>query len=119
MKLEERTINDVALVTVTGDLTSSRGADMILKDKINSLLNQKYRKLLIDLGGVGYMDSGGLGQLAAIQATVTRNGGKVKLVNVTRRLNDLLVVTRLLTVFETFDGEAAALASFGDSQGIG
>jgi len=119
MKLEERTINDVALVTVTGDITSTKGADMILKDKINSLLNQKYRKLVIDLGGVGYMDSGGLGQLAAIQATVTRNGAKIKLINVTRRLNDLLVVTRLLTVFETFDSEAAALASFGDTQAAG
>ena len=111
MRVEQRTIEDVAIVTVTGDITIAKGADMVLKDKINSLLNQGYRKLVIDLGGVSYVDSGGLGQLAAIQATVTRNGGKVVLVNVTRRLNDLLILTRLLTVFATFDNEAAALTS--------
>ena len=110
MKLEQRILNDIALVTVNGDI--GRGAEMTLKDKINSLLNQGYRKLLIDLGGVGYVDSGGLGQLAAIKATVARQGGDVKLLRITRRLNDLLVVTRLLTVFQTFDDEAAALASF-------
>src|SRR4051812_40591269 len=118
MKLEQRIINDVALVTVNGDITTTGGADMMLKDKINSLLNQGYRKLLIDLGGVGYVDSGGLGQLAAIQATVTRAGGAVKLLRITRRLNDLLVLTRLLTVFPTFDDEATALASFGNSASV-
>jgi anti-sigma B factor antagonist len=115
MKLEQRIINDVALVTATGDITASKGADMILKDKINSLLNQGYRKLLIDLGGVSYVDSSGLGQLAAIQASVTKNGGAVRLLRITRRLNDLLVLTRLVTIFRTFDDEATALASFGDS----
>ena len=113
MKIEQRTIENVAIVTVTGDITVTKGGDMMIKDKINSLLNQGYRKLLIDLGGVSYVDSGGLGQLAAIQATVTRNGGRVVLVNVTRRLNDLLVLTRLLTVFATFENEAEALASLG------
>lgn len=113
MKIEQRTIENVAIVTVTGDITITKGGDMMIKDKINSLLSQGYRKLLIDLGGVSYVDSGGLGQLAAIQATVTRNGGKVVLVNVTRRLNDLLVLTRLLTVFVTFESEAEALASLG------
>ena len=110
MKLDQRILNDVALVTVSGDIT--KGAEVMLKDKINSLLNQGYLKLMIDLGGVGSVDSGGLGQLAAIKATVTRHGGAVKLLRITRRLNDLLVVTRLLTVFQTFDDEAAALASF-------
>src|SRR5215204_4268250 len=118
MKLEQRTNGDIAIVTVTGDITTSEGGDVVLKDKINSLLNQGYRKLLIDLGGVSYVDSGGLGQLAAIQATVTRHGGTVKLLRITRRLNDLLVVTRLLTVFQTFDDEASALGSFDESQGV-
>jgi anti-sigma B factor antagonist len=116
MKLQQRILNDVALVTVNGDIT--KGAELALKDKINSLLNEGYRKLLIDLGGVGAVDSGGLGQLAAIKATVARQGGDVKLLRITRRLNDLLVVTRLLTVFQTFDDEAAALASFGDSTAV-
>ena len=113
MKIEQRTTEDVAIVTVTGEITITKGGDMMIKDKINSLLNQGDRKLVIDLGGVNYVDSGGLGQLAAIQVTVTRNGGKAVLVNVTRRLNDLLVLTRLLTVFATFENEAAALASLG------
>ena len=110
MKLEQRIVNDVALVIVNGDI---KGGDMVLTDKIYSLLNQGYRRLLVDLGGVGHVDSHGLGQLAALQAAVARQGGAVKLLRITRRLNDLLVVTRLLTVFQTFDDEAAGLASFG------
>jgi anti-sigma B factor antagonist len=118
MTLEQRILGEVAIVTVTGDITTGKGADVMLKDKVNSLLNQGHRKLLIDLGGVARVDSGGLGQLAALQATVTRQGGTVKLLHVTRRLNDLLVLTRLLTMFPTFDDEGTALASFGGQQGV-
>ena len=95
-----------------GDITLGKGADVILKDKINSLLQQGHRKLLLDLGAVAYVDSAGLGQLVALHATATRQSAVLKLLNVTKRLHDLLVVTRLLVVFETFENEAEALASF-------
>jgi anti-sigma B factor antagonist len=88
------------------------------KDKVNSLLQQGYKKLLLDLGGVSYVDSAGLGQLVALHATSTRHAAVLKLLNVTKRLKDLLVVTRLVTVFQTFENEAEALASFGGSAGV-
>jgi anti-sigma B factor antagonist len=118
MQLETRTANDVVIVRVVGDITLGKGGDVLLKDKMNSLLQQGHRKMLIDLGQVSYVDSAGLGQLVAIHATVARHGGGLKLLNVTKRLRDLLVVTKLLTVFDTFDTEAAALQDFSKPAGV-
>jgi anti-sigma B factor antagonist len=112
MEIGQRIAGDVAVVKVTGDITLGKGGDVILKDKINSLLQQGHRKLLLDLGDVSYVDSAGLGQLVQVHATTTRQGGSLKLLNVTKRLRDLLVVTKLLVVFDAFDSEAEALASF-------
>jgi anti-sigma B factor antagonist len=112
MQIEQRIAGDVAIVKVTGDITLGKGGDVILKDKINSLLQQGQRKLVLDLGDVSYVDSAGLGQLVQVHATTTRQGGTLKLLNVTKRLRDLLVVTKLLVVFDAFDSEADALASF-------
>ena len=70
------------------------------------------KQLLVDLGGVSYVDSAGLGEMVQAYATTKNRGGALKLVNVTKRLRDLLVVTKLVTVFDTFDDEASALASF-------
>ncbi len=110
MHLEERIAGNVAVVTVTGDI---KGGDLLLKDKVQSLLQQGYKSILVDLGGVSYVDSAGLGQLVQAYVTTKNKGGTLKLSNVAKRLNDLLVLTRLVTVFETFDSEAKALASFG------
>jgi anti-sigma B factor antagonist len=112
MQLETRMANDVVIVRVIGDITLGKGGDVLLKDKINSLLQEGQKKILIDLGQVSYVDSAGLGQLVSIQATTTRHGASVKLLNITKRLRDLLVVTRLLTVFDTYESEAAALQEF-------
>jgi anti-sigma B factor antagonist len=112
MQIEQRIVGDVAIVKVTGDITLGKGGDVILKDKINSLLQQGQRKLVLDLGDVSYVDSAGLGQLVQVHATTTRQGGTLKVLNVTKRLRDLLVVTKLLVVFDAFDSEADALASF-------
>jgi anti-sigma B factor antagonist len=112
MEIGQRIAGDVAVVKVTGDITLGTGGDVILKDTINSLLQQGHRKLLLDLGDVSYVDSAGLGQLVQVHATTTRQGGSLKLLNVTKRLRDLLVVTKLLVVFDAFDSEAEALASF-------
>jgi anti-sigma B factor antagonist len=112
MHLEERTVGEVTIVKVTGDITLSSGGDVMLKDKVQSLLQQGKKKLLLDLGSVAYVDSGGLGQLVQCSVTATKNGGKLKLLSMTKRLNDLLVLTKLATIFDSHDDEAAAVASF-------
>ena len=113
MQLEQRIVGTVAIVSITGDITLNKGGDVLLKDKIQSLLQQGHTNLLIDLSGVSYVDSAGLGQIVQAYATTKNRGGALKLLHVTKRLRDLLVVTKLLTVFDTFDNEAGALASFG------
>jgi anti-sigma B factor antagonist len=115
MQLEERIVGHVAIVKVTGDITLNKGGDVLLKDKVQSLIQQGHKSLLVDLSGVSYVDSAGLGELVQAYATTKNRGGALKLLNVTKRLRDLLVVTKLLTVFDTFDNEAAALASFGST----
>lgn len=113
MQIEQRGAGDVTIVTINGDITLNKGGDVLLKDKIHSLLQQGTKKILLDLGGVSYVDSAGLGQLVQVRTTVGNNGGALKMVNVTKRLKDLLVVTKLVTVFDSYDSEAEALASFG------
>jgi anti-sigma B factor antagonist len=112
MQLEQRIVGDVAIVTVSGDITLNKGGDVLIKDKIQSLIHQGYKSILLDLGAVSYVDSAGLGELVQAYATTRNRGGALKLVNVTKRLQDLLVVTRLVTVFESFDSEAEGIASF-------
>jgi anti-sigma B factor antagonist len=112
MQLEQRIVDNVAIITVTGDITLSKGGDVLLKDKVQSLLHQGYTNLLIDLSGVSYVDSAGLGELVQTYVTAKNRGGRLRLLNPTKRLKDLLVVTKLLTVFESYDNEAAAIASF-------
>jgi anti-sigma B factor antagonist len=89
--------------------------DELLKDKINSLIHQGQKKLLLNLEGVPYIDSAGLGEIVRTYTTVSRQGGNLKLVNLTKRITDLLSITKLLTVFETFESEAEALKSFAAS----
>ncbi|MBI4266225.1 MAG: STAS domain-containing protein [Acidobacteria bacterium] len=115
MQLEQRIAGNVAVVKVTGDITLNKGGDVLLKDKVQSLIQQGHKNLLIDLSEVSYVDSAGLGELVQAYATTKNRGGALKLLNVTKRLRDLLVVTKLLTVFDTFDSEADALASFGSA----
>jgi anti-sigma B factor antagonist len=104
---------EVTIVTVTGDITLNKGGDVLLKDKVQSLLQQGRKKLLLDLGNVSYVDSAGLGQLVQVYATTKHHGGSLKIVNLTKRLKDLLVVSKLLTVFDSYESESEAIASFG------
>ena len=112
MQLEQRMAGDVAIISVDGDITLNKGGDVLLKDKVQSLIQQGTKNIVIDLSRVAYVDSAGLGQLVQAYATTKNKGGALKLVNVTKKLKDLLVVTKLLTVFDTFDDETAALSSF-------
>ncbi len=111
MTLEERQAGEVTIVAISGDITLHAGVD-VLKDKVYSLLQSERRKVLFDLAGVGQVDSTGLGQLVHAHVTMSRHGGTLKLLNLTKRLDDLLVLTKLVTVFDIFDDEAEALASF-------
>ena len=112
MQLEQRIAGNVAIITVTGDITLNKGGDVLLKDKVQSLIQQGNKNIVIDLGGVSYVDSAGLGELVHAYATTKNKGGSLKLLNVTKKLRDLLIVTKLLTVFDTYDNESAALSRF-------
>jgi len=111
MQIEERNVGEVTVLDLKGKMTLGEG-DELLKDKINSLIHQGQRKLLLNLEGVPYIDSAGLGEIVRTYTTVSRQGGSLKLVNLTKRITDLLSITKLLTVFETFDSEKEAVASF-------
>src|SRR5512138_1673797 len=112
MQIEERVVNnDVTVLDLKGKMTLGEG-DELLKDKINSLLQQNRKKILLNLEAVPYIDSAGLGEIVRTYTTVSRQGGKLKLLNLTKRITDLLAITKLLTVFETYDTEKEALASF-------
>jgi anti-sigma B factor antagonist len=111
MDIVERTVTDVTVLDLKGKMTLGEGDEM-LKDKINSLLTGGKKKLVLNLEGVPYIDSAGLGEIVRTFTTVSRQGGKLKLLNLTKRIEDLLSITKLLTVFETFDSEADAIKSF-------
>jgi anti-sigma B factor antagonist len=111
MTISERAVGSVTLLDVEGQLTFGDGADR-LQDKVRSLLQQGRKQLIVNLAGVVYVDSAGLGQLIQSFATTSKQGGALKLVHLTRRLQDLLVITKLATVFESYDNEPAALGSF-------
>ena len=111
MEVQERHVGDVVVLDLRGQLTLPEGSER-LKDKINSLLHQEARQVVINLGDVSYIDSGGLGQLVSSFTSVTRQGGSLKLFNVGKRSRDLLAMTKLLTVFDTYDSEEEAVQSF-------
>jgi len=112
MQITERAIGDVTVVDVSGKVTLGDGGDTMMKDKLRSLIQQGRRKVLLNLADVSYVDSAGLGAIVQSYATVTNQGGALKLVHVTKRIKDLLAITKLITVFETYDNEAEAVTSF-------
>ena len=111
MQIEERVVGDVTILDLKGKITLGEG-DEALKDKINSLAMQNRKSILLNLAGVPYIDSAGLGEVVRTYTTISRQGGQLKLVNLTKRITDLLAITKLLTVFETFDSEDEALKSY-------
>ena len=114
MQIEERMVGDVVVLDLKGKITLGEG-DELLKDKVNSLVNQGYKKVVLNLAEVPYIDSAGLGEVVRTYTTVSRQGGSLKLLSLTKRITDLLSITKLLTVFETFDSENEAVRSFSAS----
>jgi anti-sigma B factor antagonist len=114
MQIDERSVGDVVVLDLKGKITLGEG-DELLKDKVNSLVNQGHKKIVLNLAEVPYIDSAGLGEVVRTYTTVSRQGGSLKLLNLTKRITDLLSITKLLTVFETFDSENEAVRSFSAS----
>lgn len=111
MQIDERVAGDVTILDLKGKLTLGEG-DALLKDKVNSLILEGHKKLILNLEGVPYIDSAGLGEIVRTYTTVSRQGGKLKLLHLTKRIQDLLSITKLLTVFETYESEEEAVQSF-------
>jgi anti-sigma B factor antagonist len=115
MQIEERSAGDVTVLDLKGKMTLGEG-DELLRDKINSLIQQGRRKVVLNLEDVPYIDSAGLGEIVRTYTTISRQGGSLKLLNLTKRISDLLSITKLLTVFDTYDSEADAVRSFSSAR---
>jgi anti-sigma B factor antagonist len=111
MTITERKSGDVIILDVEGKILLGEG-DVQLKRKIDELIERNETKLLLNLANVPYMDSGGLGEIVRSYTTVKRAGGDLKLLNATKRISDLLTITKLITVFEIHEDEAAAVKSY-------
>lgn len=111
LDVRPRQVGDVTILDMTGEVRIGEGA-VALRDSIRNLADQGKNRVLLNLAGVKYMDSSGVGELIANYTTVTRGGGQLKLLNLTDRIQNLLVITKLLTVFDSYDNEAEALQSF-------
>ena len=111
LDVKERQAGDVTILDLSGDVRIGEGA-ISLRDSIRNLADQGKKNVLLNLAGVKYMDSTGVGELIANYTTVKRQGGQLKLLNLTDRIQNLLVITKLLTVFDAYDNEPEALKSF-------
>lgn len=111
MKYTKKDVGDVTIVALSGKITIGEG-DIALKNIITEVLDEGKKKILFDLQGVKYMDSAGIGELIRCYTTVTNNGGKLKLLNLTKKIKDLLTITKLITIFDDFTDEDEAVKSF-------
>lgn len=111
MEITERTVGAVTVLDLSGKLMIGEGAEL-LKDKSESLVFQGRNQVIVNLAAVPYIDSGGLGQLVACYTTLAKAGGRLKLLNVNTRNHDLLSITKLVSVFDTFDTEREAIESY-------
>ena len=111
VKLTTRQIGDVSVVDVAGRITLGEGSSA-LRDSLRDMVSKGQKKVLLNLGEVSYIDSSGIGELVSAFTTVTNGGGQLKLLNLTKRVKDLLQITKLYTVFDVHDSEVSAIRSF-------
>ena len=111
MVIEQRAVNGVVVLDLSGKLALGDG-DGLLKDKVRSLVFQNMKEIALNMGALSYIDSAGLGELIAAHSTVSKAGGHIKVFGLTKRVSDLLAITKVLTVFDVYDSEAEALGSF-------
>ncbi|HZM89500.1 MAG TPA: STAS domain-containing protein [Blastocatellia bacterium] len=111
MDIKERVVGGVSILDLSGKVVLGEG-DLQVKQRIKDLLADGQKRILLNLADVNYIDSAGLGSLISAYTSSKREGASLKLVNLTKRIQNLLAITKLITVFETFDTEPEALASF-------
>ena len=111
VKLTTRQVGDVTVIDAVGRITLGEGSSTF-RDTVKELVTKGNKKILMNLAEVSYIDSSGIGELVSGFTTVSNGGGNLKLLNLTKRIQDLLQITKLYTIFEVFDDEAVALASF-------
>ena len=111
MKTSTRQVDGVTIVDLSGRITLGEGS-VVLRDTIRDLLSKGSKKLLLNLAEVTYIDSSGIGELVSAFTTVRNQGGELKLLNLTKKVHDLLQITKLYTVFDVKDDEASAVVSF-------
>lgn len=111
VKLTTRQVGDVTVVDAVGRITLGEGASTF-RDTVRELVASGHKKMLLNLAEVSYIDSSGIGEMVSGFTTVANQSGQLKLLNLTKRVKDLLQITKLYTVFEVFDDEAAAIRSF-------
>ena len=111
LDIKERQAGDVTVLDMSGKVTIGEGS-VALRSAIRRLLEEGKKKILLNLGGVGYIDSSGIGELVASFTAINKEGGQLKLLNLTQKLQDLLAITKLLTVFDVYESESEALNSY-------
>jgi anti-sigma B factor antagonist len=111
MKASSRQVNGVTVVDMSGRITLGEGS-VVLRDTIRDLLGKGEKKILLNLGNVTYIDSSGIGELVSAYTSVRNQGGELKLLNLTKKVHDLLQITKLYTVFDIKDDETAAVGAF-------
>ncbi len=111
LNIRERQAGDVTILDMDGKITIGEGS-VAVRSAIRRLIEEGKKKILLNVAGVGYVDSSGIGELVSSYTTIQREGGQLKLINLTQKIEDLLGITKLLTVFDTYDKEDEALNSF-------
>ena len=110
LNIKERQAGDVTVLDLDGKITIGEGS-IALRSAVRRLLEEKKKKILLNLAGVGYVDSSGIGELVSSFSSVSREGGQLKLLNLTQKIQDLLAITKLLTVLDVYEHESSAVSA--------
>ncbi len=111
LNISERQAGDITILDMDGKVTIGEGS-VALRTTIRRLLGEGKKKILLNLGRVGYVDSSGIGELVSSFTAVNKEDGSLKLLNLTQKIQDLLAITKLLTVFDVYENESEALSSY-------
>lgn len=111
LTINQRQAGDVSILDLSGKITIGEGS-VQLREAVKKQLDEGKKKILLNLGDVSYVDSSGIGELVSSYTTTSNGGGQLKLLNLTKKIKDLLMITKLLTVFDTYDTEESAVSSF-------
>jgi len=111
LNINERQAGDVTVLDMSGKITIGEGS-VALRSAIRRLLEEGKKRILLNLAGISYVDSSGIGELVSSYTAINKEGGQLKLLNLTQKIQDLLTITKLLTVFDVYESEADALNSF-------